>query len=137
MFFRGSFIFSLHGAFFPQSLPWWTLRCVSVHQQLLEERSPQLSALAGDCIEEGMGQIWLDEVMQLQANFSAEAVLFSLFIYFLTNNSNFLVEVVSFFPLYFWVWNITNYQGVRLQNFFLPLNFKRGIHYHLYYLFRK
>ncbi|XP_023567041.1 tetratricopeptide repeat protein 27 isoform X4 [Octodon degus] len=54
-----------------QSLPWWTLRCVNIHQQLLEERSPQLFALAENCIDQGA----LGKRTRFQENYVAQLIL--------------------------------------------------------------
>lgn len=54
-----------------QSLPWWTLRCVNIHQQLLEERSPQLFALAEACIDQGA----LGKRTRFQENYVAQLIL--------------------------------------------------------------
>ncbi|KAM9601725.1 tetratricopeptide repeat protein 27 isoform 8-T8 [Trichechus inunguis] len=56
---------------FSESLPWWTLRYVNIHQQLLEERSPQLFALAEYCIDQGA----LGKRTRFQENYVAQLIL--------------------------------------------------------------
>ncbi|XP_010643533.1 tetratricopeptide repeat protein 27 isoform X3 [Fukomys damarensis] len=54
-----------------QSLPWWTLRCANIHQQLLEERSPQLFALVENCIDQGA----LGKRTRFQENYVAQLIV--------------------------------------------------------------
>ncbi|KAM4678701.1 tetratricopeptide repeat protein 27 isoform 3-T3 [Amazona ochrocephala] len=54
-----------------QTVFWWTLRCVNIHQQLLEERSPELFSLAQTCMKQGA----LGKRTRFQEKYVAQLIL--------------------------------------------------------------
>ncbi|XP_047459637.1 tetratricopeptide repeat protein 27 isoform X2 [Mugil cephalus] len=68
-----------------QLLPWWTLRYINLHQQILEARSPQLFALAQTSMDKGLrmmeSQSLLLEHRNLAIQFHLECVYTSLTYY--------------------------------------------------------
>ncbi|XP_051775159.1 tetratricopeptide repeat protein 27 [Erpetoichthys calabaricus] len=67
---------------FLQLVPCWTLRCVSIHQQLLEERSQELFVVVQSCVEKVMeNNIFFtsDQFLHLAVQFLLECGHISLF----------------------------------------------------------
>uniref|UniRef100_A0A3Q3RBK5 Tetratricopeptide repeat protein 27 n=1 Tax=Monopterus albus TaxID=43700 RepID=A0A3Q3RBK5_MONAL len=65
-----------------QLLPWWTLRYISLHQQILEARSPELLSLAHSCMHKVLRyQSLLSEHRNLLIQFHLECVYISLTYY--------------------------------------------------------
>ncbi|KAM6916264.1 tetratricopeptide repeat protein 27 [Xenentodon cancila] len=65
-----------------QLLPWWTLRYINLHQQILEARSPQLLNLACSCMDKVLKcSSVLSEQRNLAIQFHLECVYISLTYY--------------------------------------------------------
>uniref|UniRef100_A0A7N8X8P4 Tetratricopeptide repeat protein 27 n=1 Tax=Mastacembelus armatus TaxID=205130 RepID=A0A7N8X8P4_9TELE len=64
-----------------QLLPWWTLRYVSLHQQILETRSPELLSLAHSSMDKVLKQSLLLEHRNLAIQFYLECVYTNLMYY--------------------------------------------------------